>query len=170
MWQPVYIDIWVRWLSIRLCPCLRCCGCKSELNAGIIFLDVQLTCNNVNVDTTVYRKPTNSDIYIHWLSHAPKRWKIGTLKAILYRAYKVCSNIKLRDEELKRIKTTFHDINEYPLHIINRAIRDIEGGTANQDKEKTHSILCLPYKGDKGHRLLSALRRKIEENGDINIQ
>ena len=102
--------------------------------------------------------------------HASKNWKIGLLKAILYRAYKVCSNIKLQAEELKGIKTTFHDINEYPLHIINRAIQDIEDGTANQDKEKTHSILCLPYKGDRGHRLLNALRRKIKENGDINIQ
>ena len=56
------------------------------------------------------------------------------------------------------------------MHIINRAIQDIEDGTANQDKEKTHSILCLPYRGDRGHRLLNALRRKIKENGDINIQ
>ena len=47
--------------------------------------------------------------------HAPKNLKIGLLKAILYRAYKVCSNIKLRKKELKRIKTTFHDINEHPL-------------------------------------------------------
>ena len=56
------------------------------------------------------------------------------------------------------------------MHIINRAIRDIEDGTANQDKEKTHSILCLPYKGDRGYRLLNALRQKIKESGDINIQ
>ena len=56
--------------------------CESELNAGINFLDIQLTRNNVNVNTTVYRKPTNSNIYIHWLSHAPKSWKIRTLKGI----------------------------------------------------------------------------------------
>ena len=102
--------------------------------------------------------------------HASKNWKIGLLKAILDRAYKVCSNIKLWEEELKRIKTTFHDINEYPLHIINRAIQDIKGETVNQDKEKTHSISCLPYKGDGGRRLLNALRRNIKENGSINIQ
>ena len=103
----------------------------------------QLKRNNLNMDTTVYRKPMNSDIYIHWLSHAPKSWKIGTLKAILYTVYKLCSNIKLGEEELKRIKTTFHDINEYPLHIINRAIQDIEDRTVNQDKENT-VYLMLP--------------------------
>ena len=49
-------------------------------------------------------------------------------------------------------------------------MQGIEDGTANQDKENTHSILCLPYKGDGGSTLLNALRRKIKENGDINIQ
>ena len=108
--------------------------------------------------------------YIHWLSHAPNSRKIGTLKAIMYRANKVGSIIKLREKNLKIIKTTFHDINEYPLHIINKAIQEIEDGTVNQDKEKTHSILCLPYKGDRGHRLLNALIRKIKENRDTNTQ
>ena len=133
-------------------------------------MDVQLTRNNVNVYTAVYRKPTNSDIYIRWLSHTPISWKIGTLKAILYRTYKVCSNLKIREEELRRIKLTFHVINEYPLHILNRAIQDIEDGTANQDKEKSHSISCLPYKGDRVHRLLNAMGQKHKENGGINIQ
>ena len=41
-------------------------SCNSELNASIDFLEVRLTCYNINVDTAVYRKPTNSDIYIHW--------------------------------------------------------------------------------------------------------
>ena len=36
--------------------------------------------------------------------------------------------------------------------------------------KKSHSILCLPYKSDRGHRLLNALRQKIKENEDINIQ
>ena len=49
---------------------------ESELNTSNNFLDVQLTRNNVNVATTIYRKPTNSDIYIHWLSHAPKDGKL----------------------------------------------------------------------------------------------
>ena len=88
------------------------------------FLDVQLTCNNVNVDTAVYKKPINSGIYKHWLSHAPKKLKIVNLNAILCRARNVCSNVALQKKRIKK-KTTFHDINEYSLHIINRTIQEI---------------------------------------------
>ena len=35
--------------------------------ASIKFLNVQLTHSNINKHTTIYIKPRNLDIYIHWL-------------------------------------------------------------------------------------------------------
>ena len=52
---------------------------------------------------------------------------------------------------------------------INRAIRDIEVGIVNWDKEKIDFILCFPYKGNRG-KLLNSLKQTVKENGDINIQ
>ena len=68
------------------------------------------------------------------------------------------------------MKTTFHDVNEYPLHTINKAVQDIKDGIVNRKKRKIHFILCLPYKGDRGHKQLNSIKQTVKENGEINIQ
>ena len=37
--------------------------------------------------TKVYRKPTNTDVYLNWSFHAPTTWKRGTLRTIINHAY-----------------------------------------------------------------------------------
>ena len=36
------------------------------------FLDVLVIRKNNNIETIVYRKPTNNDIYLNWNSFSPK--------------------------------------------------------------------------------------------------
>ena len=43
------------------------------------LLDVLLIENTNNIDTTVYTKPTNTNIYLNWNLHAPSTWRRGTL-------------------------------------------------------------------------------------------
>ena len=42
-----------------------------EKNKKLEFLDVILIRNKDTIETTVYRKPTNSDIYLNWKSFSP---------------------------------------------------------------------------------------------------
>ena len=44
----------------------------------VLFLDVLLIRNGNIMETTVYRKPTNSEFYLNWKSFAPETWKQGT--------------------------------------------------------------------------------------------
>ena len=46
-------------------------------NDGVIpFLDVKIKRNeNEEIETSVHRKETNTDIYMNWHSHAPSSWK-----------------------------------------------------------------------------------------------
>ena len=46
----------------------------------ISFLDVLLIGSNSLINTKVYRKNSNTDIYINWKSFAPNNWKWRTLK------------------------------------------------------------------------------------------
>ena len=46
-----------------------------EQNNQIPFLDVLLIRKVEKISTTVYRKVTNTDIYINWKSFAPNNWK-----------------------------------------------------------------------------------------------
>ena len=55
-----------------------------EENNKITFLNVLI--NRINfseIETSVYRKESNTDIYINWYSHAPLQWKIGTLQNLI---------------------------------------------------------------------------------------
>ena len=42
----------------------------------ILFLDVLvIRKDNGNMETSVYRKATHTDVYLNWNAHAPNTWK-----------------------------------------------------------------------------------------------
>ena len=57
--------------------------------------------NNSKLETSAYRKPTSTDIYINWNAHAPTEWKIGTLRNLIKRAKLICSDESLVNEGMK---------------------------------------------------------------------
>ena len=87
---------------------------ESENNNQLAFLDVLLIRNNTTIKTTVYRKSTNSDIYLNWKSFSPCSWKRGTSKTITRRAYLVCSTPDYLQEELDHMAYAFEKFNNYP--------------------------------------------------------
>ena len=44
---------------------------ETESSNRLLFLDVLIIRNGQSIETCVYRKLTNTDIYIHWNSFAP---------------------------------------------------------------------------------------------------
>ena len=44
---------------------------EEEFEGKIPFLDVNIICNEGSINTSVYRKTTNTDIYINWNAFAP---------------------------------------------------------------------------------------------------
>ena len=125
---------------------------KSENKTS--FLDVLLICSNSLISTKVYRKNTNTDIYINWKSFAPNNWKWGTLKTLVTRAFDICSTDDHLKEELEHIRTVFHHRNSYSLWTINKVIDDAKKiPSANENDSSSNDIihrLMLPYEGDKG--------------------
>ena len=68
-------------------------------------LDVMVIRNtNDTINTTLYRKQTNTDIYINWHSHSPLQWKKTTANMLIQRAIKIGSDKKFLHEELDIIK------------------------------------------------------------------
>ena len=136
------------------------------------FLDVLLIKNANKVDTTVYRKPTNTDAYFNWNTHAPTTWKRGTLRAILSRTYTITSSETYLNEETKYIKSTFEKVNNYPKYVITQLKREvklkhtqnmnIERSTINQttqNEQDKRNLLVLPYAGKKGEKILKSINK-----------
>ena len=105
---------------------------------------------------------------------SPKNWKRSILRSILIRAYKICYNKELLDKELKRIERKFIEINGYRKWIVNQLKeeckllneqyhRNIETYTDNNSVTTTTQMLVLPYKGEKGEKLIKLLNKHVKK-------
>ena len=113
-------------------------------------------------------------IYLHWNSFAPKNWKRSTLRSILARAYKICSTEELLDEELKCIERKFIEISGYPKWIVTQLKeecklvneqyhRNIGTKIDSNTVATTTHMLVLPYKGEKGEKLIKSLNKHVKK-------
>ena len=123
-----------------------------EQNSTIPFLDVLLIRTPQKIHTTVYRKKSNTDLYIHWNSFATNNWKWGTLKTLVRRAYETCSTDGILGDELKHIRSTFNEINNYPHWVISKVFKKIKNkqpyqrniSQDNNDEGQKQYLLVLP--------------------------
>ena len=83
---------------------------EDEKDGAIPFLDVQLQReNNGKLTTSVYRKPSNTNITIKPNSCQHPNTAIATFKSELCRAYRICSSESLLQKEIKFIIELFVD-------------------------------------------------------------
>ena len=140
---------------------------KEEENK-LAFLDEMVIRNtNDTINTTVYQKPTNTDIYINWNSHSPLHWKKTTANILIHRAIKICSDKKLLDEELDITKHHLCEVNEYPRKFVKNIINDnlykrnSIAAKLNERKNRKEIIINLKYAGQKGEQLMSKMKKII---------
>ena len=148
-----------------------------EKEKKIAFLDVLLKkLEDGSIETSVYRKPTNNNIYIHWNAYGPQQWKTGTLSGIVRRAYEICSTDENRATELKFIHDVFTRINGYPRYLVDSILKKFEDKhratpppessppNPNEDEEKVGPTLILkvPFRGEKGQALLKTLNSTLK--------
>ena len=151
-----------------------------EENGKIPFLDVLTTRSNKNkntIETTVYRKETNTDIYINWFAHAPIEWKKSTLNSVIKRAELICSTEEYLKLEIAHIKEIFCNLNNYPKKYVQRTIDNIlhtkdqiTGDTNTKNEETTYIQMNLPYTGKKGTNLISKMKKLLRNSLPENVQ
>ena len=144
------------------------------------FLDVLLIRRGNKIETTVYRKSTNNDIYLSWDSFTPVTWKRGTLKMLFNRAYIVCSTDYHLNKELDQLRYVFQKHDNYPKWIIKQVAKQVkdqniqsnaDGASSNELPSNSKSFtLLLPYTGQKGEHLISSLRKDMHRTLPENFQ
>ena len=94
--------------------------CEWEKDNCLPFLDILIIRRNNRYVFTVYRKPTFSISYIHFLSYHNEKIKIGVACNLFLRALRICST-EFLDEEFFII-IQHHTHLKYPDFIIERAM------------------------------------------------
>lgn len=133
------------------------------------FLGMLFEKNGSRISTSVYRKPTDKGLLLHYQSHVDQRYKTGLLKTMLNRAYRLSSSWKLFLDECEKLKSTFKHL-KYPETLIDKIVTNFVNSVASQSddqnipsqhqqQEKTIRIV-LPYKDQKS---ANVLRKRLKD-------
>ena len=78
-----------------------------------LFPDVMIERKDFILETSVYRKERNNNIYMNRNSYSPHSWKIGTLQNLTGRAITTFSLEIYMEKEVDHLRRVFCDINDY---------------------------------------------------------
>ena len=168
---------------------------EKESENKLPFLDVLVNrLPDGNLSTTVYRKPTNTNLYINWNSFSPESWKIGTLRNMTKRAASICSSKELLLKELTYIENVFIEVNDYPPILVRKTTaavmeeyetatmnqlielepelisNKLSGNENNERKDEEILTLSLPYAGSKGENLIKKLKKDLKQKLPKNVK
>ena len=102
------------------------------------FLDILIKPDQKGrLHTTVFRKPTHTDQYLHWDSLHPISSKYSVVGTLQHRANTICSNKQLLKEEEDHITKALMNCN-YPRWAPNRVRMKINS-TAHKNKNKSRT-------------------------------
>ena len=144
----------------------------------LAFLDVLLVNRFGTIDTAVYRKETNTDLYINWNSYAPEKWKKGTLKNLIKWAFTICNQPYFLNAELEHLQFVFVNINGYPVNLIKRTIEQVRKDIdkerqpkqpsddliTNEETQTTNVVkIYLPYANKQGEKITKDINKTVSK-------
>ena len=150
----------------------------TESNKSISFLDVLVARDEHQLITSLYRKPSHTGLYLLWDSSQNRKYKVGLIRTLVLRIYRICSKKEMVEKKLNELKNTLQ-MNGYPSHIVNRGISERELIYRKQSKTETKEIkkgkrtiyFTITYNGQESLVFASRIRRicnKLLPN--VNIQ
>ena len=95
---------------------------ETEKNNTFSFLDINITRQNNQFKTSVYRKSTFSGVFTHYESYVDQSYKKSLIFTLLFRCYSLCSDYTLFHLEVEKLREIFKK-NSYPSSIIELSIR-----------------------------------------------
>jgi hypothetical protein len=142
---------------------------EHEQNNSLPFLDTEVIRRVNKYSTTIYRKKTFTGVYLNWTSMTARRYKIGLIKCLAERIWRICSDQERRLAELEKLKTILRK-NNYPEEVVELSIAKFleskatpQPPTVTQD-EKVTRFLKLPYVSRKCEDYAFRLKQLVSKN------
>ncbi|KFD46639.1 hypothetical protein M513_12494 [Trichuris suis] len=124
-----------------------------ESHSRLSSLDILILNGSSSLHTTVYRKPTHSDKYLHFNSHHPKSVKIGIISNLVDSALSICEPRYL-PTELRHIENVLLK-NGYPHRLIRSVIQKrIHRPPQHNSRREGLPTLVVPYIQGISERLM----------------
>ena len=85
-------------------------------------LDVKIIRKNKGFVTSIFRKASFSGVYTNYESFILETYKIGLVRTLLFRFFKICSSMENFHIEVEHLRSIFK-CNNYPVNIIDQCIK-----------------------------------------------
>lgn len=137
---------------------------ERENDRQLPFLDVLVRREEGKLKTSVYRKPTSSNLYLHFDSNHPSGMKAGIVKCLKRRAEAVCSDATSLREEKKHLHDLF-EANGYPTSFVDKAMnrrsRTAQEEVTETDRTRSEKVFVkVPYVPGVSEKIAKLLRPK----------
>ena len=125
---------------------------NTRADGSLPFLDTLVTVEeDGSLSTSIYRKPTHTNQYLHWDSHHSIANKYNVINSLLHRANNIRSNQEQKKEELTHIEEAL-TICKYPSWAIQRVKlkKNIQQQNKNNKNQNNNNInnrssITVPY-------------------------
>ena len=97
---------------------------EEESNGELVFLDTLLKRDNREISVLVYKKPADTDQYLHYSCHHQTSCKGSIVSSLFNIAYSIISNKDDLDKENTRINEVLKE-NGYQESIISKIFKKI---------------------------------------------
>jgi hypothetical protein len=142
---------------------------EHEENNRLPFLDTAVVRREGRYTTSLYRKKTFTGVYLNWSSLTARRYKIGLIRCLAERIWRIVNDPEERLIELDKLKTIL-ERNEYPPEIVNNTITKFlekkayeENPVESEKGIEFKRFLKLPYVNRKCEDFAFRLKSTIEE-------
>ena len=139
-----------------------------ETEGSLPFLDLLITKNNLQINTSIYRKKTNTSLGTNFFSHIPPLYKLNAVKVLIYRAYHLSSSYLALNAEFDYLGRFFmkNNFNLDTIHQLqNNFLNKIYHPNASSITVPKQIIyLKLPYYEQIFHKLKRNLLFVLQRN------
>ena len=142
---------------------------EKPTDGRINFLDMTVYCENKNLKTKWFLKPTNTLLYTHYKAFSPQTYKTNAINALYARSQKLTSDNINKNEAKEKVKGIFL-CNGYPHKIIEKSFVTNSSNPRSTD-EKRKIFWKLPYvkAAEKEIKKTTHSLNKIFKNVKIQI-
>ena len=126
---------------------------EARADGSMPFLDVLIIPReDGSLETTVYRKPTHTDLYLQWDSNHTLTSKYGVVGTLHHRAQQICSSPELLQQEEKHLHQALKNC-KYPEWALNKAKlrskakkkRTMGTNTTSNNNQSPKPYMVVPY-------------------------
>ena len=137
----------------------------------IPFLDVEIKINDTGIETWVYKKPTNTKLFLNFNAMCPTKWKSGLIFCLFNRTERICSSNFSFDNEIKLLKSVFLN-NGNPIWFFVKILKQFlcsNQRSAQYDDKTYENCIIIPCIGKDSYHFAKRISALISNRFNLKM-